>query len=54
MKDKHFLISLGVVIYIVMAGIDRFVYPAPDVIYIPVTILGIVLILVGFFKDKTK
>ena len=38
----------------VMSGIDRFVYHIPNVIYIPVAILGIALILIGFFKDKSK
>ena len=54
MKDKSILISVGSIIYIVMSGIDRFVYQIPNIIYIPVAILGIALILVGFFKDKFK
>ena len=49
MKDKNILISMGIIIYIVMSGID-----IPNVIYIPVAILGIALILIGFFKDKSK
>ena len=36
MKDKSILISMGIIIYIVMSGIDRFVYHIPNVIYIPV------------------
>ena len=51
MKDKSILISVGIMIYIAMSGIDRFVYHIP---YIPVAILGIALILIGFFKDKSK
>ena len=54
MKDKSILISMGIIIYILMSGIDRFVYHIPNVIYIPVAILGIALILIGFFKDKSK
>lgn len=54
MKDKSILISVGSIIYIVMSGIDRFVYQIPNIIYIPVAILGIALILIGFFKDKSK
>ena len=53
MKDKSILICVGIIIYIVMTGIDRFVYHIPNVIYIPVAIFGIVLILIGFFKDKS-
>ena len=33
MKDKSILISVGIIIYIVMSGIDRFVYHIPNVIY---------------------
>ena len=54
MKDKNILISVGIIIYIAMSGIDRFVYHIPNVIYIPVAIFGIALILIGFFKDKSK
>lgn len=54
MKDKNILISVGIIIYIAMSGIDRFVYHIPNVIYIPAAIFGIALILIGFFKDKFK
>lgn len=54
MKDKSIFISVGIIIYIAMSGIDRFVYHIPNIIYIPVAILGIALILIGFFKDKYK
>lgn len=50
MKDKSILICVGIIIYIVMTGIDRFVYHIPNVIYIPVAIFGIVLILIGFSR----
>lgn len=52
MRERSIFIYLGIVIYIIMSGIDRFVYHIPNVVYIPVTILGIALILIGFFKDK--
>lgn len=54
MKDKSILISVGIIIYIVMSGIDRFVYHMPNAIYIPVAIFGIALILIGLFRNKTK
>lgn len=54
MKDKNILISVGIMIYIVISGIDRFVYHIPNVIYILVAILGIALILIGFFKNNSK
>ena len=50
MKEKSRFICVGIAIYIALSGIDRFVYPIPNVIYIPVAILGIALIVIGFFK----
>ena len=52
MKEKSRFIGVGITIYIALSGIDRFVYPIPNVIYIPFAILGIALILIGFFKGK--
>ena len=54
MKEKSRFIGVGITIYIALSGIDRFVYPIPNVIYIPFAILGIALILIGFFKGKSK
>lgn len=52
MKNQNIFISLGIVIYIVMSGIDKFVYRLPNMVYIPIAILGIILILIGFLKIK--
>lgn len=52
MRERNIFIYIGIVIYIIMSGIDRFVYHIPNVVYIPIAILGIALILIGFFKDK--
>ena len=54
MKKKNVFIHIGIAIYIIMSGIDRFVYHIPNMIYIPIAILGIALILIGFFKDKNN
>ena len=54
MKNKNTLICAGIVLYIAMSGIDRFVYHIPNILYIPLAIAGIALILTGFFKDKGK
>lgn len=54
MKTKNSLICAGIVLYIAMSGIDRFIYHIPNVIYIPLAVVGIALILMGFFKDKGK
>lgn len=54
MKKKNVFIYIGIAIYIIMSGIDRFAYHIPNMIYIPIAILGIALILIGFFKDKNN
>ena len=54
MKEKSRFIGVGITFYIALSGIDRFVYPISNVIYIPFAILGIALILIGFFKGKSK
>ena len=52
MKERSFIGSLGILLYIVLSLIDRFFYKIPDYIYIPLMILGIVIIIVGFVIDK--
>jgi len=52
MNEKSFIGSLGILLYVVLSLIDRFFYKIPDYIYIPLMVLGIVIIIVGFFIDK--
>ena len=52
MKQRSFIGSLGVLLYVVLSLIDRFFYKIPDYIYIPLMALGIVIIIVGFVIDK--
>lgn len=54
MKERSWLISIGVVIYILLSGVNRFIYKVPNYIYIPIAIIAIVFILVGFIKDRNK
>ena len=54
MKERSFIGSIGILLYVVLSLIDRFFYKIPDYIYIPLAILGIVIIIVGFVKDKNK
>lgn len=48
MKERSYLISVGIVIYIVMSAVDRFIYHIPNVIYIPLAILGITLMMLAY------
>ncbi len=52
MKERSFIGSLGILLYVVLSLIDRFFYKIPDYIYIPLLVLGIVIIIVGFVMDK--
>ena len=54
MKERSFIGSIGILLYVVLSLIDRFFYKIADYIYIPLTILGIVIIIVGFVIDKKK
>ena len=54
MKERSFIGSIGILLYVVLSLIDRFFYKIPDYIYIPLAIVGIVIIIVGFIIDKKK
>ena len=54
MKERSFIGSIGILLYVALSLIDRFFYKIPDYIYIPLAILGIVIIIVGFLIDKNK
>lgn len=54
MKERSFLGSIGILLYVVLSLIDKFFYKIPDYIYIPLAILGIVIIIAGFVVDKNK
>ena len=52
MENK--LVLVGVVMYIVLTGIDRFVYTIPNIVYIPIALVGIFLILIGAFRMNRR
>lgn len=54
MKERSWFISLGIIIYIILTAIDRFVCKIPVYVYIPIAVIGIALIITGFIKDKNK
>mgnify|MGYP003508540575 FL=1 len=51
MKERSFIGSLGILLYVVLSLIDRFFYKIANYIYIPLMVLGIVIIIVGFVID---
>ena len=54
MEKRSFIGSIGILLYVVLSSIDRFFYPIPDYIYIPLAIFGIAIIIVGFVMDKKR
>ncbi len=54
MKDRSFIGSIGILLYVILSLIDRFIYKIPNYIYIPLAILGIVIIILGFVIDRKK
>lgn len=51
MKGKvSVLTRIGILVYVVYSWVDRFIIEIPDIVAIPVMILGIVLILTGIVK----
>ncbi len=52
MKERSLIISIGILLYVIMSVVDRFIVSIPDWIYIPIAILGIALIIIGFIKSK--
>lgn len=51
MKEKF--TQIGILIYVILSIIDRFIIKIEDYIYIPITVLAIVFIILGFVKQKT-
>ena len=54
MKDLILITIIGFIMYIMLSIIDKFIYTIPNIIYIPIGILGIALILIGAFKGRDK
>lgn len=51
MKGKgSILTKVGLLIYVLYSLVDRFIVRIPDIIAIPIMILGIVMIVAGFIK----
>ncbi|QQY79641.1 hypothetical protein EDD65_11222 [Keratinibaculum paraultunense] len=46
------LIAIGNLIYVVYSLVDRFIMRIPDIVAIPMMIIGIAIILGGFVKMR--
>lgn len=54
MKEKSMFSSLGILLYIILSIIDRFIFAISDIIYLTVAFIGIILIVIGDVIDKKK
>ncbi len=54
MNKKNLLLISGFILYIVLTGIDRFVYEVPNIIYFPLAIAGLVLVIAGAVLNNKK
>lgn len=54
MKNKSLLPILGIIIYIILSIIDKFVLKVSDYVYISLSIIAMILIIIGLIKDRRK
>ena len=52
MKKGSIFTSFGMLIYLVLSIIDRFVVKVSNYIYIPIMIVGIILIIIGILQNR--
>lgn len=54
MSKGDLLRSIGILLYVVLSFIDRFCFGIANYIYIPVALIGIMFIIVGFILNKKE
>ena len=54
MKNRSLLPTIGIIIYIILSIINKFIIRVPNYIYISVGLLAIILIIVGIIKERKK
>lgn len=52
MKKNNIFTAVGMLIYLVLSIIDRFVLEIADYIYIPIMIVGIILMVIGIIQNR--
>lgn len=52
MEKGSIWITIGMLIYLVMSIMDRFIVKIADFIYIPAMIVGIILMIIGIIKNR--
>lgn len=51
---KSLLPIIGIIMYIILSIVDKFIIKVQDYIYIIIGIISIVIIIIGIIKDRKK
>ena len=54
MKQRSWLVSAGIILYVLLSITDRFLCQIPDPVYIAIALIGILCIVVGFIRDSQQ
>ena len=54
MNKGDLLRSIGILIYVVLTIIDRFYFNISDYIYIPIALICIAILIIGFIINKME
>lgn len=54
MKKRSVFVYIGIVIYLLLSFVDFIIYKLPNYIYLPIAIIGILFVIIGFIKDFNK
>lgn len=54
MKNKSILPTIGIIIYLILSIVDKFIVKTPWYIYITIGIFSIMLIILGIVKERKK
>ena len=52
MKNRSILTVIGILIYLVLTITNRFIYKIPDYIYIPISLMELIIIIIGIVRDN--
>ena len=54
MKNKSISPTIGIIIYLILSIVDKFIIRVPGYIYISIGIFSIIIITIGIIKDRKK
>jgi len=54
MENKSILPTIGIICYLMLSIIDKFIISVHSYIYISIGVFSIILIIIGILKDRKK